>query len=421
MASRASFARSAVAGFASLLVGCGDPSQRSDDHGALDVPSTTETRESDIAAVDTAGETPPVDAEAAEVVPVEVVAGCDACALGCCGEACCALDPSQAAIDSLGDGQGTFTIGAALAFDTGRECAGDTALGACERVAIREGHVVCVCRVDVLEVTGRLEVTGSEALVVLARTGITIEGTLDVSGVGTRSGPGGGWSYDALREGRAGGKGGSFASVGGGGDPVLGAEDLEPLTAGCSGQATSAEPTLGGGRGGALQLSAGEHVTVRGSVLAHGGGGGGGVLAGGGGGGSGGAILIEAPRVAIIGVVAAHGGGGGGAAGDGGAGTPGEDGRHDRAALGGAGRDGSGCEEHGFLSGGDGGAGAFGEAEAMSGELGASEYRCGPDEAWVGGGGGGGGLGRIRIRSLTPCECTGLIAPTPRLDAADIR
>ncbi|HJZ88056.1 MAG TPA: hypothetical protein VKN99_22940, partial [Polyangia bacterium] len=210
-----------------------------------------------------------------------------------------------------------LTVGAPSGnFDTDTDCVAPSALGNC-RVAQPSGGLpeVCVCRSDELTI-GSLQVSGARALALFALRSVTVSGTLDVSGRGLTDGAGAARAYASASDGLVGGTGGSYASSGGGSGAAAsyGEAAIIPLQGGMRGQ--DACSVRGGGAGGALQVSAGEQITVTGRIQAGGGGGrggrGGGSCLGGAGGGSGGAVLLEAPMVAMTGAAAANGAGGGG-------------------------------------------------------------------------------------------------------------
>lgn len=201
---------------------------------------------------------------------------------------------------------------------------------------------------------------------------------------------------------------------GGSGGLAWGSTTLEPLTGGCGGGAGGGPDTLdtsgdggrGGHGGGAIQISAGERLTIGatgGIDAAASGGEGGHYGAGGGGGGSGGAILLEAPEILLQGTLAANGGGGG--AGSASAltenATDGKDGSLSKEQASAGLKDPIGLG----TSGGKGGA-AAGAASPGSD----SAFDCN-------GGGGGGGAGRLHFNSnvpvtggtLSPGSTTGLL------------
>ncbi len=342
-------------------------------------------------------------------------------AAGCCGDHCCALSPSNGAEYGTLAPTGLVIATPNGTFDTEVDCLASSALGTC---AVVDGpnNDACVCRSDELTI-GTLKVTGPNALVLLAWRTVTITTLLDASADGGTDGPGSSYLYTNEVSGSTGGAGASYSTLGSyGGNTsstsvlaAYGNAELIPLLGGMRGQKASMASTsgAGGGGGGAVQIVAGQRITVNGAINVGGGGGLGGLsswsYSGAGGGGSGGAVLLEAPTVAVHGSVAAAGGGGGGGGGDTYSGGRGTDGAL-VLAPGGAGDDGGGCPLYGYVSGGNGGSGAFGSTGAASG--GSSDYdnRC-FNTAFVGAGGGGGGNGRIRINTATGCQCDGTFSP----------
>jgi hypothetical protein len=91
------------------------------------------------------------------------------------------------------------------------------------------------------------------------------------------------------------------------GGSVYGGSTLVPLAAGSAGGYILNGGYQWGAGGGAIQISSGTSIQVRGAGIINAGGGGGSFS----GGGSGGAILLEAPTIIIEGAVAANGGAGG--------------------------------------------------------------------------------------------------------------
>jgi hypothetical protein len=257
-------------------------------------------------------------------------------------------------------------------------------------------YVLRSLTIDQTAILGPL--TGPRPIILLVLTTVEIHGQLLVSsatnsvgagGFAGSTGPGAGGTAT-----NASGGGGSYCGVGGTGSsyqgPVAmagmpyGNATLNPLMGGSGGFLYVA----GSGGGGAIQIVAGQSITIEqfGAINA---GGAGGVAYGGGG--SGGAILLEAPTIAIRGTLAANGGGGGSnSGGNGSNGLP-----SGQAAAGGGSGDDSGV---GF--GGMGSAGA-----ALSGSNGANG--TGINTA-----GGGGGAGRIRINSAGGVATTpGVLSP----------
>jgi len=298
-----------------------------------------------------------------------------------------------------------------------------------------------------------LRLIGQRPAIVVVFGDAWIDGTIDVSAVGTTAGAGGnvlcnapelgrdGAAASLVTNGATGGGGGGLGSNGGGGGvatvagmPSAGGAastdtDLVPLRGGCPGgrggngfnNAVRAVPGAGGG---AVQLSVAGDLHLRGVIAASGGGGrkatppDSGVGAdgsnGGGGGGSGGAILVEAGVLHVTrdAWLTANGGGGG-------AGlaqsvmvdlaAAGSDGNRQNAspAAGGA----SGSMTPGLIpAGGSGGAGAAGAIPAADGATSTVGL-----SGRGGGGGGGGGAGRIRINRAPGCSLSGNFSPPPAI------
>lgn len=290
----------------------------------------------------------------------------------------------------------------------------------------------------------RLRLAGDRPIILAVYGSANIAGEIDATGSGSTPGPGGGdvfhcgngageaGSSAVASFARGGGGGGGFGSMGrsggvgvfsglaGEGGTTNGNDSLIPLRGGCSG-GNGARPNpqlptpLGGGGGGAVQLSVSDLLEVNGTISASGGGGaGGGIRSGGGGGGAGGAVLLEAGSLQVgnAAFVTANGGGGGegGSAQGPGVSDPGNDGakRSAMSASGGSGES---------NSGGDGGNGG---ALFQDAQIGASGQRCNNCQVNQGGGGGGGGGGRGRIRLRAHAQCTiantQSISPSPILN-----
>jgi len=265
---------------------------------------------------------------------------------------------------------------------------------------------------------GRWRITGPNPLIVAVFGDAGLYGPLLGGGFGASDGPGvrrigcpgsgesgqdggnGGGGGGGGGYGRKGGEGSRSAGTqapGGNGGAAFGNPELVPLRGGCPGAQGGVwtpgltPPLLGGGAGGAIQVSAAGALHVTSAVGVPGGGGLGDVGSsnnGGAGGGSGGAILLEGNRLSFAGTARVTANGGAGSEGcDGTACNPGEDGRMDGPfpAKGGAG--------HSFIPGGDGGAGTI---DATGGtDAGGSNF---------GGGGGGGAVGRIRLNAALGCS-----------------
>jgi len=290
----------------------------------------------------------------------------------------------------------------------------------------------CVIAGQSIQTTGagKVSITGTRPLILIARDQITISGTLDAAShrnegkdgpaagagtcpVGTAAASGtagaGGWGASFGGPGNNGGN--SFDAIGGKAPEPPG---ITGLRGGCSGgRGGNTGGGVGGHGGGALLLLAGREIIVNAdaTVNASGAGGtagrtggedsnGGG---GGGGGGSGGMIVLDAPRVVIQGTCLANGGGGGegGEAARGGT-SGGEATAPLLAGLGGAGNS---------LLGGDGGTGAYGTTSPLGGSPGAQTT-----DNRGGGGGGGGGAGFIKVLATTQQYTSdpSHVAPPPR-------
>jgi len=293
----------------------------------------------------------------------------------------------------------------------------------------------------VIEATATLSIAGPDPTILVVHGAATIDGVITVSARGAASGGGAaacagmvGTNADSAiaKSAGGGGGGGAFGSrgaAGGTGDvspsatptpggpemPPEGLATLVPLRGGCRGAAGGEEhatamatPGIGGGGGGAFQLSVRDALAigVDAQLMSNGGGGRGAVNiangpdthagAGGGGGGAGGGIFVEAHTMTIdtSAILCANGGGGGGGSHDMTDGEDGDDGEcASTSATGGAG-----------VTGGDG---AFGATSATQGANGG-----GGDG---GGGGGGGGGGRIRVRAATGMTPGGFISTPPAL------
>ena len=305
-----------------------------------------------------------------------------------------------------------LVVGAGGTFDTDVGCVPTAALGHC----VPSGDL-CVCRADVVTL-GDLDVVGTRGLAVLAWASIDVTGDVRlVAGAGV-DGPGARRTDMPAAMDRVGGAGGSYGTAGAGNSAaVWGNAELVPLVGGRAGQDACGD-RRGGGGGGAIQLTAGERITIGldGGISAGGGGGMGGsygTCAGGAGGGSGGAILVEAPRVELEGALVANGGGGGGGGGEESGGTGEGGGWSDAPARGGSDASGWGCALNGYTSGGWGGKGAAGDTAATTGGPMDTVSGCSGGPHLLGEGGDGGGLGRIRINTRTGCICTGFASPAP--------
>ncbi len=281
------------------------------------------------------------------------------------------------------------------------------------RFRIISGQVSLLAFDDLTIALGaKVRVTGSHALIILARNTITIVGEIDANGGRnadpTQAGPGGGpgavgaspaggcgfgpnGNFNAGNQDAGGGAGGSFGGKGGAGGDNLGGNAANVCTdllkvklQGGSGGGRGGNPNdsgNGGGGGGAIQFTAGVSLSVSGLLHAGGAGGQSSLIQGGGGGaGAGGGFLFEAPTVNILAtaIIVTNGGGGG----DGKVVTSnGETGRPDLNVAAKAG------------NGGDGGAGA-------------SAAQDGSGNQNAGSGGGGGSIGKIEIQCVNPNPIT---------------
>jgi hypothetical protein len=274
-----------------------------------------------------------------------------------------------------------------------------------------------------------VNVVGPNALALMASGSVSIEGTINVTGVGSTPGPGGGQGATSTSttaggpgagnngstfaissptlnlvgggggggHGGYGGEGGHgvygvYSANGGLGGKPHGDKELTPLSAGggggLGGGSSGGVGGDGGGGGGAIQVVSAVSITIgKGSGLSgiNAGGGGGGAASaverGGGGGGGGGAILLEAPEVTLLagGTIAANGGGGGGGSGATTGAKPGSAGELEAKVTAG----GTPSSQGG--KGGDGAAGT-----ALPGDQGSAGQAAG---------GGGGGAGILRLNT----------------------
>lgn len=257
------------------------------------------------------------------------------------------------------------------------------------------GDLVVMVHVDVLDLSGTLDIDGELGALFVAQGEARLDGVIRVSARGATPGPGAasndrcGASRDAIDSHSGGGGGGFGGPGGGGGRPTAaqrpgapgaanGNDTLIPLRGGCSG-GTGAPGALatGGAGGGALQISTRGQVSLDGEIFANGGGGTSNSNGGGGGGGSGGAVLLEGRSVDIgdDARILASGAGGGGA--------------------GATNADGFDGTETGLPA-----PGGAGTAPGGVGAIGAFPPGDGTNSTGFGGGGGG-GVGRLRINATT--------------------
>lgn len=298
-----------------------------------------------------------------------------------------------------------------LQLDTAADCDSVVTDGYGQQLCVKKYRTVS------LAVGSTLRASGPRPLVLIATSGMEINGLIDVTGRGDTPGPGGRATMGAgPGSGQTPGGGAGYGTAGansgfpgyGEGGAIYGVQQLVPLLGGApgggSGPGGTTSPMPGGAGGGAVQLISCNALTIgyAGKVNA-GGGGGPRTLSSsdiGSGGGSGGGVLIEALYVSIAGVIAANGGGGG-ADGDG--------------------QDGLASANPAF--GGD----TFGEQfcagrGGSANELPADGTRlCGPGAS---AGGGGGAVGRIRINVRpggVPTLLGPVISPGLSLGTASIR
>jgi hypothetical protein len=340
-----------------------------------------------------------------------------------------AIDAGGGGTDGGGDASVLTNAPAVMLAQSGDD---SSVLSAPATIQLSDGTFAALYIFDSLTVvqSATLRFTGALPVVVLARTSVDIQGQILVDGTGDipvggalRDTPGPGGFYGANAGPGAGQScllgstfpnsgcgGGSYCGVGGGGaasqlpaaggGPTYGSPEIVPLVGGSSG---GAELDSSGAAGGAIEIIAGQQITIGlfGAISA--GGGGGGEYNFAGGGGSGGAILLEAPTVTVSGVLAANGGGGGVSEGSTSAGS-------------GADSTASATAAPGFEGvGGSGSAGS--EINGGSGN---------PSDGGTGFGAGGGGAGRIRINTAsgsavitgivspdltTPCATQGMLSP----------
>lgn len=194
--------------------------------------------------------------------------------------------------------------------------------------------------------------------------------------------------------------GGAYCGKGGntnGGVPY-GNPQISPLLGGSTGGNGFDQ---GGAGGGAIQLVAGESITIATTGVVHVGGGG--AYFGGNGGGSGGAILLEAPTVTVRGTLAANGGAGSANSGNG---ANSSNGTPDATAA--PGGTTTSTASNGSLLNLGGAGSAAASIDGAAGQYvenpggGLSDY----------GGGGGGGAGRIRINTSTgQATLSGTLSP----------
>jgi hypothetical protein len=230
----------------------------------------------------------------------------------------------------------------------------------------------------------------TRAVIVVVRTTVDIQGLVAVNATSV-PGPGGYGEFfgsGCLGAGPGGGQvisntsllgGGGAGYCGAGGQGAVTPQSYSPAASGGKPYGdTTLVPLLGGSAGGcggpgggAVEIVAGQSITIEANGAINAGGG------GGGGGGSGGAILLASPTITIRGTLAANGGAGGG----------GSSGQSATASA----QPASGGTLWGLQAGGNGSAGTV--------INGADGVFVMSDGSASGGGGGGGGAGRIRINT----------------------
>jgi len=263
---------------------------------------------------------------------------------------------------------------------------------------------VYVLKSLVIGQTAALRLTGPNPIILAVLTTVEIQGQLLINGStvppggagpggfagGPNPGPGAGQPPGGAADPNASGGGASYCGVGGtGGAPsgnaalagmTYGNATITPLVGGSAG-GTADSVSYGGG---AIQIVAGQGITVYTYGAINAGGSGGLNVDDYAGGGSGGAILLEAPTVTINGNLGANGGGGMSGFSAGADGTA-----NATAAVGGS------------PYGGAGSAGTTTNGIAGTASTGANAV-----------GGGGGGAGRIRINTASgSATITGIVSP----------
>jgi len=315
--------------------------------------------------------------------------------------------PSNFTLTGLDAGQGG-DAGASDVMVT-QSCTDSNCLPAPATIMTSSGTSAALYVFDSLTViqSAALRFTGTLPVIVVVQTTANIQGQILVNGSDTTAGPGGffganagagsgqpGFSagFPASASGGAGycGSGGSGAATSQpaatGGMPY-GSPSLVPLIGGSAGGAENG--SFSGPGGGAIEIVAGQGITIGAFGAINAGGGGGDGYANAGGGGSGGAILLEAPVVTVGGTLAANGGGGGQSVG---------------SLMSGGGSDATANAQPAPGFGGVGGSGSA--AASINGTSG-----VGPD-AGNGVGAGGGGAGRIRINTASgSASITGTVSP----------
>ncbi len=210
---------------------------------------------------------------------------------------------------------GAFTLTAPATIDTDA-CTFD------DGTTIHSGDCtgsVAVFTFDSLTLQDDILVAGSKPVALLSQGDLSVEATIDGSGISALAGPGGGDGGAAATAGDGTGAGAGSATDGGGGafggdggdggDGTLGGSAYGDLLTTLEGGSGGGGGDGGGGGGGGIELGAvGDlSVTAAGSIFADGGDGTV-AAAGGGGGGSGGAILLHGATGTMEGILSASGG-----------------------------------------------------------------------------------------------------------------
>jgi len=272
-------------------------------------------------------------------------------------------------------------------------------------IAMNDGTLadVYVLQSLLIDQTAGLRLSGPNPIILAVVDTVDIQGQLLVNGTlfgpgpggfaaGPSPGPGVGQPPMGAGDPNSNGGGGSYCGVGG----RAGATAPPNAMAGATYGSAAISPLVGGSAGGfasvtscgggAIQIVAGQSITIRSFGAIHAGGGGTVNINGTGGGASGGAILLEAPSVVIAGNLAANGGGAMSEFSSGADATANDQPASGAAPFGGAGSAGS------TINGADGTSGSVSGIPQT--------------------GGGGGGAGRIRNNTSSgSATITGIVSP----------
>jgi hypothetical protein len=273
-------------------------------------------------------------------------------------------------------------------------------------IAMNDGTLadVYVLKSLLISQTASLRLTGTNPVILAVLETVDIQGLLLVNGVslppagagpggfasGPNPGPGAGQPPSGAADPDSNGGGGSYCGLGGTAGTQMGAAAAPGMTYGNA----TLTPLVGGSAGGvvdslsyaggAIQIVAGQSITVRSFGGINAGGSGTSNVNGYGGGASGGAILLEAPTVTIDGNLAANGGGAMSGFSSGADATANAQPAPGATPYGGAGSAGT------TIDGANGTAGTGADAT----------------------GGGGGGAGRIRVNTASgSASITGIVSP----------